>query len=293
MDQRRQERVLMNKREDTAKALFGPLWPASVKPLVLALAGIRRHRRIFGVWPNLLHPTTFNEHCLHGLLFNRDPRLTLLADKVQVRQLVAERLGGTEHLTTHYVVLERADQLASVRLPTQFVMKANHMSQEVKIVHDATKLRPGELERLAARWLPRNFYYHLGEWCYKDIPPRLILEELLDDGGIPQDYKLFCFGGEPRFVQIDRDRFTGHLRNLYELPSLTRLPMRLTYPNFETPMTWAANFGRMVEIARTLSAGWPFLRVDLYNLRGGELSLGSWRIIPRQRRGASSRHPGM
>ena len=63
----------------------------------------------------------------------------------------------------------------------------------------------------------KNNYYHLGrEWVYKNVQPRIIAEKYLtDDGEELRDYKIFNFGGEPKIIEVDYDRFKNHKRQLY------------------------------------------------------------------------------
>lgn len=65
-------------------------------------------------------------------------------------------------------------------------------------------------------------------------------------------------------------------------------PFVINRPNTGRVVTRPSNFDEMVACARCLSAGWPFLRVDLYETDGrtvfGELTLhpgaGTNRFIP-------------
>jgi hypothetical protein len=92
-----------------------------------------------------------------------------------------------------------------------------------------------------------------------------------------KDYKFFCFNGEPKFLKVDFGRFVEHHANYYDL-HWNLLPFGesglLPVPEHEEAMP--QNFDEMVTVARKLSAGFPFLRVDLYNVAGkiyfGELT---------------------
>ncbi|MCX5700300.1 MAG: ATP-grasp fold amidoligase family protein [Candidatus Omnitrophica bacterium] len=227
--------------------------------------------------PNLINPQTLNEKILLKMLFDRNPKLTLFADKFLVRDFVKSRLEDTEqHLTKLYAVVDTLDKIHSLNLPNQFVMKVNHLSGGVKIVRDFKGLECGELERFAEVHLNENWHRSHQEWCYKNIKPCIIFEELLDfEGNLPDDYKFFCFNGNPQFIQIDRGRFIKHQRNIYDL-SLSLLPVRFCYENFQDKVSVPKNFDKMIEIAKRLSKGTDFIRVDLYNINGriifGELT---------------------
>lgn len=56
---------------------------------------IRRYTVGMGEAPRLAPPVTYSEHLLHRILFDRDPRLKIVSDKIAVRQLIRERVGET------------------------------------------------------------------------------------------------------------------------------------------------------------------------------------------------------
>lgn len=213
------------------------------------------------------------------LLFNRNERLTLFADKVAVRDYVRNRLGGTEHLTTLYGVIDKPSQIRGLELPPAFVMKPNHLSHAVKIVDGDSDVDTAELEKLAASWFRRNYFHELGEWAYRDIKPRVLFEELLDPvGGTPVDYKFQCFDGEPRFLSLITGRFGGHQTlDIFDM-EFKPVPARLEGVPVSVPQAALRppNFDQMLAIARKLSAGVGYVRVDLYNINGrvvfGELT---------------------
>ncbi len=248
-------------------------WRRFPNPMLVARF-IRYHGRL----PHLWRPRTFTEKLLVRLLTDRSARLTFFADKVAVRDYVRDRLGGTEHLTTLYAVIDDPSEIRDLELPAQFVMKPNHLSRAVRIVKDGATQDRAELEALAAMWVRRNYFYELGEWAYRDIRPRVLFEELLDpQGGTPLDYKFQCFDGEPRFLSLISRRF-GAPQNLdmYDMdfhPLAGRQELPPSEPQTTIP---PANWALMLEIARKLSAGVDFVRVDLYNIHGrivfGELT---------------------
>jgi hypothetical protein len=137
-------------------------------------------------------------------------------------------------------------------------------------------LPAGELEKLAETWLKQKHYDAFNEWAYKNIQPRIIFEELLDmDGQSPPDWKFFCFNGQPQFFEFHKDRFLKHQCSFYDL-NLSLLPVNIRSEGVHQNIGASQNFKEMLEIARKLSAGTDFIRVDLYNINGriifGELT---------------------
>jgi hypothetical protein len=253
-----------------------------LKPAVLLLQRISPRFRILntfryrlGKFPNIIYPKTFNEHITRKMIFDRNPQLTLFADKYLVRNYVTEKYGP-DILTQLYGVTNNPDDISIMALPDQFVMKPNHLSGAIKIVKDFKKESAAELKELCRTWLKKNYYDFENEWAYKNIKPFIVFEELLEvNHEVPDDYKIFCFNGEPKYLIVDKRRFTNHQRNIYDL-SFSLLPVRIIYENFPENLSAPPNFPTMLEIARKLSAGTDFVRVDLYNIEGrivfGELT---------------------
>ena len=122
------------------------------------------------------------------------------------------------------------------------------------------------------------------EWAYTGIKElNIIAEQLLVNTKHPEagveDFKILCFNGEPRYIIVDKDRYIDHKRNFYTT-SWERLDVTTDHEQFETPYPKPDNFDEMMEVARKLSADFPFVRVDLYNVEGhiyfGELTFYPW-----------------
>jgi hypothetical protein len=226
-----------------------------------------RFEREFGCDLNLAAPETFNEK-LHWLMLHyRIPEMTQLADKYEARTLVAARVGDWL-LNDLYGVWDDPWALAFDQLPDSFVLKVTSGSGKNILCRDKSRLDAESTRRQLAHWMRRSEYWVGREWSYKNIKPRIICERFLTDerGGIPNDYKFFCFNGEPRFVQVDTDRFTNHCRVFFDL-EWKQLPFNITYPSSARDIPRPGNIETMISAARALSRGFPFVRVDLYSLR--------------------------
>jgi hypothetical protein len=217
-----------------------------------------------GSYPNIFRPRSFSEKIQYRKLFDRRPILVTLADKYAVREFVRERVGG-EFLTRLYHVTADPRDIPLSSLPDQFVIKPTHGCGWLEIVRDKTAVDLEQLQRTCADWLSRNFFYVAGEWVYKTIPPRLIVEELLDDGAgnIPYDYKFFVFGGKVAFLSVDLDRFGEHRRNMYDR-DWNRLNFGFQRSCSDKPVERPAKLEEMIRIAETLCIGFDFLRIDMY-----------------------------
>lgn len=233
----------------------------------------------FGKWLDLDHPeklTTFNEKIQWLKIHNDTSEFTRRADKLAARQVVGEILGEG-HTFPLLGVWEHFDDIDFEQLPEQFVLKPTHDSGSIVFCRDKKtfdKLHAGKKLEAALR---RNYYWLGREHPYKDIPPRLIAEPLMSDEGETQlkDYKLFCFDGQVKMIQVDFDRFTDHHRNLYT-PEWELIDAFILYPNApEKTIPKPEILQEMLSAASRLSQGFPFVRIDFYVI-GRKLYFGEF-----------------
>lgn len=238
---------------------------------------------------DLDHPRTFSEKIQWLKLYNRDPALPGLADKLAVRSFVADRVGA-QYLNSLYQWADALGSIDRATLPEQFIVKCTHGSGWNIPVPDRDAADWPAIVARVGHWLSIDFYDVFREWVYKGVPRRVIIERLLiapSPFGL-MDYKVFCFDGHARFVQVDifrnpRGRVnTGdgpaQVRAFYDT-SWNRLPCALLYPQapFEVPAP--PRLATMLEVAETLAAGFPFVRVDLFNV-DGEITFGELTFYP-------------
>jgi hypothetical protein len=236
---------------------------------------------------NMKNPQTFSEklYC-RMILWNRghNPIFTQLADKYAARDYVAKKIGH-EHLVK---LLWHGTDPAAIpfdALPDEYVIKTNHGSAQVIIVKNKPD-RQSIIERLRV-WLKSNYYWGGREHQYYDIKPRIMIEQYLnnEDGSDPLDYRIWCFEGVPEVIQVDNS--AHNINPFFDAKwNLLDLHYRAGAPRLS--MLKPQNLEEMLAIASKLSAGFGFVRVDLYSVRGaiyfGEYTFtpaGSLRITPK------------
>ncbi len=218
----------------------------------------------FGKYINFDAPQSFTEKIQWIKIYDRNPLLTKLADKYLVRDYVAKKVGE-KYLTTLYGVFESASEIEWKKLPNKFVLKSNHGSGWNIICKDKKKLdRKVTFEKLAA-WLKQNYYYYGREWVYKNIPPKIVCEEYLDGDktlGL-LDYKIFCFNGEPGFIQVDMGRYIHHTQIFFDL-NWNALDFTMNHPKPQQSIPRPRVLEEMIMVSKTLADDLKFVRVDLY-----------------------------
>ena len=228
----------------------------------------RQYKSRTGRKLDLENPKLYNEKVQYAKLYCRDARLKKLVDKYEVRDYVANTIGE-KYLTKLHGVYSSVEEIQFDKLPEKFVMKLTNGSGYNYICSGKTKQDEKRIKTRFKKWLKVDFYMLGREWAYKDVPNRIICEEYLESDeeyGL-NDYKVFCFNGEPKMIQVDYARFTGHKRNLYT-PEWEFIDERVAYENdVNAKISKPENLEEMLRCARELSKGFAHVRVDFYSIK--------------------------
>ena len=141
-----------------------------------------RHLLWHGSTLPISHPRTLTHHLFLKMARDRNPLLTVTSDKLAVRGYVAERLGPG-YLPELYGVVDWPEQLLDLDLPPRYVVKATHGSGMTAVVTRDSAAERASVAARARKWLASRYWRKNGEWGYRGIQPRLIIEEFLDAGG--------------------------------------------------------------------------------------------------------------
>lgn len=231
---------------------------------------------------NLINPRTFNEKLQWLKLYDRKPIYTTMVDKYLVREYIAEKLGE-EYLIPLLGVWDDSDDIDFDALPNQFVLKCNHNSGlGMCICKDKSKLDIKKVKRELSKGLKQDYYLTGREWPYKNVPRKIICEKFMSDEseGLV-DYKFFCFDGKVDCVMVCLDRHLNDTKFYFfdehwELKCLNK--RGLAAPEGFT-VRKPECIEQMFNIARQLSKGIPFVRVDLYEC-GGQIYFGEMTFFP-------------
>lgn len=241
---------------------------------------LHRWRLKQGGVPDLVDPKTFAEKLQWMKLNLRHPLHVTCSDKLAVRDYVRGSVGA-EPLVPLLGVYEDGSDLPFDLLPDAFVIKASHGSGWVRIVRDKDSIDRSQIARECNGWLAQNYWVKKRERNYQGVPPRLVVEELLldDSGGVPSDYKIYCFDhGREMVVQVDSNRFQGHNRDFFS-DDWTRLEIDMIFPRASVAPEKPESLERALSFARTLSSPFPFVRVDFY-LLGKRCFVGELTFYP-------------
>lgn len=234
---------------------------------------------------NVENPRSFSEKLQWLKLHDRRSVYTRMVDKYEAKQWVSERIGSA-YVVPNLGVWDSFDEIDFDGLPGQFVLKCTHDSGGLAICTDPASVDFPRMRAKINNSLARNYYYHGREWPYRDVKPRILAEVYLPTWVPPGaetnsasearvtdqveagifDYKFYCFHGEPQFLYVSQGLHDHQTAKMVFLTCDWEPTgfVRPDYLPFEQVPPRPSNLEEMITVVRSLSAGIPFVRVDLF-----------------------------
>ena len=229
-----------------------------------------RYLRARGRWFPRRQPVTFDEKLLWMMLYWHHPLKSECADKYAVRKWVAARIDSAR-LPELYGVYDSPADIDFSRLPDRFVLKATHGCGFNIFCRGIRGFDSEGVRRELARWMRTDQGPLFGETHYSSIRPRIICEELLEAeaGRSLDDYKFFCFHGEVHCTMACTERTpAGAKYDIYDVGWKRKLPYSRSSMRASREIPRPAAYEHMLDAAKRLSQPFPFVRVDLYSIKG-------------------------
>ncbi|MFA5450393.1 MAG: ATP-grasp fold amidoligase family protein [Dehalococcoidales bacterium] len=228
-----------------------------------------KYRIVFGRRLNFDKPQTFNEKLQWIKIYDRKPEYTTYADKYAVRKYVKQTIGE-ECLVPLYGVYGKVDEIPWEKLPKQFVLKCTHASGANIICHDKSQLDIKDSNRKLQKWMAENWYWCGREWPYKNIKPQIICEKYLGEGNcIPDDYKVMCFNGKAKLIEVHKGRFEKiHTQDYYNTKWEKTEISQVSTPLNASIHSKPACLHEMLYFSELLSRNTYHVRIDWYVIEG-------------------------
>lgn len=245
-------------------------WPL----FLLEIAVKKRFKEAMGYKLNLINPKTFNEKIQWYKLYYENEEIPRITDKYKFKSFVAEKLGTDQYtipLLGHWYTIDEM-RLDWEKLPEEFVLKCNlsYNGNNMKFISNKSEVDLSKLLTEVKTWLdPRNTMMNTCCCRFNNSIPCILAEQYLkQDGHTPNDYKFFCFDGVPYYVYVATAHFDKGMSAI-SFYDLNWNMMDVKYADYlSVKVEKPEQFDKMLEIARKLSKGFPFVRVDFFNVAG-------------------------
>ena len=221
---------------------------------------------------NLKNPTRYTEKLQYLRLYTypNNKLVSQCAGRVGVREYLKKR-GFCDKLIPIYGVFDKFDDIDFNKLPNQFVMKCSHACAFNFICKNKEEINIPELKKKFNKWLKTNYGKKTVELHYAPIKPQIIIEKFLEgeDGKLPTEYKIHVFNGKARSMYVVTSRGVDIRYNNYYIDWSPFDGSQFNgWKKTDYELKKPAHWNDMVEMAEILSKPFPFVRVDLYNIKG-------------------------
>lgn len=276
---------------------------------------------IRGRWPRFVaelklrrmakSPTTFGQHILHKMAFDRNPLRAFVTDKLLAKDYIKEKIG-VRYLPEVYFVTDNADNLTNYSLPSEFVLKVNHGSGGVIVVWSGAnkmnklpkntrllgwrrfQIHPDNFDLENAKnilnyWLTKDYSYwpgRLPEWNYTNIARKCFVEELLigTSGFLPSDYRFYTFRGITKIIGVDTIHPDGTKSVKHFYPDWLPIDVRLKAGRKWLPETTNIpdkpnQLAEMIRLAKVLGEDFDWIRIDFF-ISSGRVYVGELTNFP-------------
>ena len=228
---------------------------------------------------DLKNPKTLSEKVTYIELHKQSPLAPSCTDKYEVREFVKSR--GLENIliSVYGEAWSDVNQIDFNTLTYPCILKATHGCKMNYVLHDINNIDLQKCKKELSKWLKISYGTYSIEPHYKTIPHRIYAEKFIDGIDDLIDYKFHCINGNPEFVltcsqrKAKGDAAMAVTLDLFDM-EWKHIPEIIGSGNeiagdglIQKPET----FDRMKEIARVLSRGFEFVRVDLYEINGNIL----------------------
>lgn len=221
------------------------------------------YRNTFGQDLDLSNPTSFNAKLQWLKLYDRKPEYAIYVDKYAVRKHI-EKTIGKEYLIPLIGVYESVGEIPWNELPNSFVLKCTHGSGCNIICKDKAHLNLQEAEKSLNKWMKTNYYWRCREWPYKNVKPRIVCEKFISDKDTtPDDYKVLCFNGKAKLIEVHIDRFGNHCLDIYDREwnkTVTAKDGPMSNVVYDKPK----QFENMIQLSEKLAANICHVRADWF-----------------------------
>ncbi len=236
--------------------------------------------------PNLIFPKKFNDKILWLKLNFRKDWHFKYADKILAKNIVSQKVGH-EYVVPNIKIFDNFQEFVEIipEINPPYIIKLNHDCGGGYIIKNKSELNSIKLIKSINTRLKKNYFFHTKEYQYKKIKPKVFVETLLqnESGSIPNDYKFHMINGEVSFIYCTVDREGLNYRRIYSpdwkyanfvwAPYNKHLSQKYNGPEIDKPR----NYLLMEKIAKKLSTGFPYIRIDFYEV-GEKVFVGEFTL---------------
>jgi len=187
-----------------------------------------------------------------------DPLRVFISDKELVKLFVSTVAGPAYPIPT-FQVLTTPEEIDAYDFPATCCIKPTHSCGQVILRKDGEELDREEIKS----WLAINYYEVGREANYRYLTPKIIVEELVFNSKTARDYKVYCYNGKAKMVQVHIGKRRRETRARYDMNWNLQEYVVDDIP-FEGSVERPKNMDEMLAVAEKIAPHFSFIRVDFY-----------------------------
>ncbi|MFX4263244.1 ATP-grasp fold amidoligase family protein [Pelotomaculum propionicicum] len=212
---------------------------------------------------NLDKPLTFNEKLQWLKLYDRNPEYCTYVDKFEVRSYIKNTIGE-KYLIPLIDVYDKTIDIPWDTLPDRFVLKCTHGSGCNIICYDKSRLNIEESTVNLNRWMKMSWYWFGREWPYKNLKSRIVCETFISDTDkTPDDYKVLCFNGKAKLIEVHIDRYGNHTQDFYD-SEWNKTTISQGSPTSKFVCDKPPQLKKMIQLSEQLASNMRHVRIDWF-----------------------------
>jgi hypothetical protein len=243
---------------------------------------IAKFRKRVGYYPNVAMPQRYHEKMLWRKVFDRNPAFSIFCDKLASKQFYRTRhpdVPIVEPVWSGTYV----DGEAKALLDAGFILKANHGSGFIVFPEDHAR-DPDITEKRSRSWMEREYGGRKFEPAYRNARKILLVEPCVGANTETPVFDIYvraCMGRIVIVSILSNVKRTGSRFGYFDEHGKRLLDVEPKRPELTLPadFTLPARFSQAMEIARKVSEGHDYLRIDFLAC-GSELFANEITIYP-------------
>lgn len=188
-----------------------------------------------------------------------DPLRVFVTDKEHLKLYVKATIGPQYMVPTLNIIRDKS-AVKQCQFPVDCVIKPTHLSGEIIIRKNNALV---DVDKITS-WFDINYYEITREINYKFLKPKVIIEPLIFGDVNIDNYSFFCLNGIPKLIQLCVNSMYSRQSAFFDT-EWHKQDFTMQAPIINAPIKKPDNFLEMLMVAKTLSAGFCFVRIDMYS----------------------------
>ena len=201
------------------------------------------------------------------------------SDKLLMSQMLNKQLNSTYKTPEILAIFNNTDDFLtfdfSKLIQEEYVIKSNHGSGMNRFFLKGECPTISDIKKILT-WFSYKSHLSSRESHYNQITKKVFIERLLETD--IRDFKVYCFNGNAKIIQVDSSRFKDHRRDLFDL-EWNKLNFKYIYRNSDDIINKPENLIEIVEESKKIAPLFEFVRIDWYSI-SGNLFLGELTFHP-------------